>query len=85
MPVTLALVALVASQAFNPSANPVTDALRDIATRSANNLTASAELMPADKYAYHPTDAQMTFGALMAHIVQRTSRSAPPFRANPRR
>jgi uncharacterized damage-inducible protein DinB len=31
---------------------------------------ASAELMPAEKYGYHPTEAQMTFGQLMVHIVQ---------------
>jgi hypothetical protein len=65
----LAVAALVTSQSV-PPANPVTDALRDIATQSARNLSASAELMPAEKYGFRPTDAQMTFGALIAHIVQ---------------
>jgi hypothetical protein len=26
--------------------------------------------MPADKYGYHPTEAQMTFGKLVTHVVQ---------------
>jgi hypothetical protein len=26
--------------------------------------------MPADKYSFKPTDAQMTFGELMAHVAQ---------------
>ena len=34
------------------------------------NLIESAELMPADKYGYHPTEPQMTFGKLVVHIVQ---------------
>src|SRR5690242_15644479 len=57
-------------QTFTPSANPVSDVVRDLATRDAKNLAASAELMPADKYGYHPTEAQMTFGQVIAHVVQ---------------
>src|SRR5213080_3272440 len=73
--ITMALVATLYSsaaqpQAFKASANPVSDAVRDAAARSAKNLIASADLMPADKYAYHPTEPQMTFGQLMVHIVQ---------------
>jgi len=41
-----------------------------MSARYGKNLVASAELLPADKYGYHPTDAQMTFGQLIAHIVQ---------------
>src|SRR6476469_8811665 len=72
---TLVLVAAlgpaaVAAQTFKPSANPVSDTVRDLAARAAKNLVASAELMPADKYGYHPTEGQMTFGQLIAHIVQ---------------
>jgi len=55
---------------FSPSANPVSDAVRALLTRESKNLVASAELMPADKYAFQPTPAQMTFGQLVAHIVQ---------------
>jgi hypothetical protein len=58
------------AQTFTPSPNPVSDTVRDLAARGSKNLVASAELMPAEKYGYHPTDAQMTFGQLVAHIIQ---------------
>jgi hypothetical protein len=70
----LLAAALVSIQAappeFKPSRNPVTDAVRQSLAQQSKNLTASAELMPADKYGYHPTDAQMTFGRLVVHVVQ---------------
>lgn len=55
---------------FTPSANPVSDAVRTLLARESRNLVASAELMPAEKYAFQPTPAQMTFGQLVVHIVQ---------------
>src|SRR5690348_8535128 len=65
--------ALLAMQAaprpeFKPSANPVVDAARESLAKQSKNLVESAELMPADKYGYHPTEAQMTFGKLIVHI-----------------
>jgi hypothetical protein len=59
-----------APPAFTPSANPVSDAVRNLLARESKNLVAAAELMPADKYAFRPTPPQMTFGQLVAHIVQ---------------
>jgi len=55
---------------FKPSTNPVSDHLRELVSRSAKNIVGAAESMPADKYGYHPTPAQMTFGHLIVHIVQ---------------
>ena len=55
---------------FKPSVNPVTDTARQVLVQQSKNLIDAAELMPADKYGYHPTEAQMTFGKLVAHIVQ---------------
>jgi uncharacterized damage-inducible protein DinB len=55
---------------FAASVNPVTDSVRNVLTKHAKSLIASAELMPPEKYGYQPTPAQMTFGALMAHVVQ---------------
>ena len=52
------------------STNPVSDTLRDLVARGSKNLVGSAELMPAEKYSYHPTEPQMTFGQLIVHIVQ---------------
>jgi hypothetical protein len=72
---TLALAAaLLSNQAptpeFKPSPNPVSDAARQVLVQYSKNLVESAELMPADKYGYRPTDAQMTFAKLIVHIVQ---------------
>jgi DinB family protein len=60
----------IVGQEFKGSANPVTDAVRRLLARDSKNLVASAELLPAEKYGYHPTPAQMTFGQLIVHIVQ---------------
>ena len=49
-------------------ANPVSTAIRGFASSSGKQLLAAAEAMPADKYGFKPTAAQMTFGALIAHI-----------------
>jgi len=52
------------------STNPVSDALRQIEQRFARNLVAAAEAMPADKYNYRPTPAQMSFAAIQVHLAQ---------------
>lgn len=53
----------------NPdSGNPVSDAVRASAAGSGKNLLAAAQAMPADKFGYKPTPAQMTFGELVVHI-----------------
>jgi hypothetical protein len=72
---TAALIALLNVMPFQPaafksSASPVSDAVREQETRGESNLVASAELMPADKYGFHPTEPQMTFGQLIVHVVQ---------------
>ena len=67
------------------SKNPVTDAVRDIFTRQQKNLLAAVDEMPADKFGYTPTPAQMTFGHLVLHIAStnvelcsKTSGMPPP-------
>jgi uncharacterized damage-inducible protein DinB len=71
---TFVLATLLSNQAappeFKPSPNPVSDAVRQVLVQQSKHLIESAELMPADKYGYHPTEAQMTFGKLVVHIVQ---------------
>ena len=49
--------------------NPVSDAFRFVEQRQAKNITDAAELMPADKYGYKPTPAQMSFGDVVAHLI----------------
>jgi hypothetical protein len=55
---------------FKPSANPVSDAIREALAKDSKKMVAAAELMPAEKYSFHPTPAQMTFGKLIAHVAQ---------------
>ena len=50
--------------------NPVSSALRDILPGRQRNTIAAAEAMPADKFDYKPTADQMTFGHLVAHMVE---------------
>ncbi|MEP6991661.1 MAG: DinB family protein [bacterium] len=59
-----AVPSLVAAQ------SPVAHAFRDNAKEVGKNLMAAAELMPADKYGYKPTTAQMSWGAIMMHLAQ---------------
>ena len=73
----IALALMLAAEAaplqqptFTPSSSPVSDAARARMAREPKHLVAAAELLPADKYTYRPTPAQMTFGDLIAHIVQ---------------
>ena len=48
----------------------VSQAFREGATSAAKRLTAAAEEMPADKYSFKPTPAQMSFGDIVAHLVE---------------
>jgi hypothetical protein len=59
---------LVATAAAQAPATPASDALRSIAKRSQTNLVAAAEEMPAGKYGFKPTSAQMSFGKVITHL-----------------
>ena len=48
----------------------VADAFRNVARDEGKNLTAAAEVMPADKYSYRPTPKQMSFGEIIVHLAQ---------------
>ena len=61
--VVLILPSIAAAQA------PVADAFRWETQRSERNLIAAAVLMPADKYSFKPTPAQMSFGDVVAHLA----------------
>ena len=52
-----------------PSANPVADAFRSMEQRYARILVAAAEAMPAEKYNYRPTPAQMSFSQIQVHLA----------------
>ena len=48
---------------------PLAKAFHESIANSEKNLVAAAEAMPEDKYSYKPTPAQMSFGAIMAHLA----------------
>ncbi len=66
---------LLLAGAFFPSlaaaqSSPVSEAFRSNAADAKKNLLAAAEEMPADKYSYKPTPAQMSFGDIVVHLVK---------------
>jgi hypothetical protein len=74
MPTTYQLIALAACSfalagAARDPATPVSDAVRSAAARAEKNFIAAAEDMPAGKYGFKPTAAQMTFGEVIAHMA----------------
>ena len=58
-----------AQQANVPETNPVSNAVRNSVERASKNMVAAADEMPADKYSFHPTAAQMSFGKLVSHMI----------------
>lgn len=52
-----------------PHANPVMDAVRSSLESSAKNMASAAQAMPADKYAYKPTEGQRSFGEIVSHVA----------------
>jgi uncharacterized damage-inducible protein DinB len=66
----LAVCCLTAAAAAQDPASPVSDALRSNAQRAGKNLVAAAEEMPADKYGFKPTPAQMSVGEIVGHLSQ---------------
>lgn len=58
----------LATTAAAQGATPVSDAIRSIEQRSAKNLIAAAEEMPAGKYGFAPTKEQMTVGKIVVHL-----------------
>ncbi|HTW32824.1 MAG TPA: DinB family protein [Candidatus Sulfotelmatobacter sp.] len=60
----------VATSLFAQDKNPVTSVVNQILPRQQKNLVAAVEEMPADKFSYRPTEAQMTFGHLVVHIIE---------------
>ena len=62
--------AAVRAAAAAPVANPVSAAFRADAQKVGKNLMAAAVDMPADRYGFKPTAAQMSFADIMTHLAQ---------------
>jgi uncharacterized damage-inducible protein DinB len=52
------------------AANPVVWSAKVLIERTAKNMIAAADQMPPDKYSYHPTPDQWSFGKVVSHIAQ---------------
>lgn len=71
-----ALVALAPAISFGQAASPATsispvaDAIRTSLGNYYKNMTAAADAMPADKFAFKPTPEQNSFAHLTLHISQ---------------
>ncbi len=65
------LVGILAAQPLSAqSKNPVAEAFRSDAARAGKNLVAALEAMPADKFGYKPTPAQMSVGQIANHLAE---------------
>jgi len=60
----------LATPAAAQGAAPLADAFREMAGNQAKNLVAAAEEMPASKYGYKPTSAQMSFSDVISHLAE---------------
>lgn len=50
--------------------SPVAEAFKQNAQQVGKNLIAAAEEMPADKFSFRPTPAQMSFAMVVTHLAQ---------------
>ena len=66
----ICLLSLSTLPVFAQSKDPVSDVLREMLKGRAKNTIAAFEAMPADKFGFKPTPAQMSYGELAAHIVE---------------
>jgi hypothetical protein len=66
----ICLLSLLVAPTFAQSKDPVSDALRQMLGGRAKNTIAAFDEMPADKFGFKPTAAQMSYGDLAAHIVE---------------
>ncbi len=62
--------ALAAQESSTPPANPTTEAARWTGDRLARYLTSAADQVPSKLLSYKPTEAQMTFGQIWAHLSE---------------
>jgi uncharacterized damage-inducible protein DinB len=68
----LTALSLAATAALSAQqvANPVVTSAKEIYARQSAFIAAAAEQMPAEKFGFHPTPDQWTFGKIVAHVAQ---------------
>jgi len=67
--IVLAGWSLAGTSAAPSPGSPVAEAVRSTGGRAATNFVTAAEDMPAAKYGFKPTPAQMSFGEVIAHMA----------------
>ena len=70
IPTAVLALMLASGVASAQTANPVAQAFRDEAASAGKNLMAAAADFPEAKYGYKPTPAQMSFHAVVRHLIQ---------------
>jgi len=69
----LAVICMAAplwTSAQGTAASPVAASVQEMFNRQSKFITAAVDEMPADKFGYHPTPEQWTFGKIVAHVAQ---------------
>jgi hypothetical protein len=66
----MVLAAASACALAQDASNPVVASAKEIFQRQSGYIAAAAEQMPADKYGYHPTPDQWTYGKIISHVIQ---------------
>jgi len=68
----LVLIGLMAAPILyaQAPADPVVSSAREIFNRQSKFITSAVQEMPAAKYSFRPTPSQMTFGKIIAHVVE---------------
>jgi uncharacterized damage-inducible protein DinB len=61
-------MALAAQQPAGPPVNPMTTAFKNSGARNARLLMQAFDSIPADKFGYKPTSAQLTFSQIAVHL-----------------
>lgn len=64
----LPLAAVAAFPLLAAAQSPLATAFKANAMQEGKNLVAAAETMPADKYGFKPTPAQMSFADIVVHL-----------------
>jgi hypothetical protein len=68
--VVMCLAIPMAAGAQDKDVNPVSSSMRELFNRFSTNIAAAAEEMPADKYNFHPTAGQQSFGTIIEHVTE---------------
>ena len=68
--VAIVLAAASVSAFAQDASNPVVTSAKEIFQRQSAYIVAAAQQMPADKYGYHPTPDQWSYGKIVSHVIQ---------------